>query len=86
MCNSAVVKAAVIGSGKGAQGWIPVQQAVVYYDHPFHAPLNEALMIDFLNEERGPGARVALELSAESARTLAHMILEALEASEHHHH
>ena len=35
-------------------------------------------MIDFLNPGRGPGARVAVELDADSARALAHSILASL--------
>jgi len=33
-------------------------------------PLEHALNIDFVNEEKGPGARVAVELSVEAARNL----------------
>ncbi|MBI4497183.1 MAG: hypothetical protein HY689_04705 [Chloroflexi bacterium] len=84
MCTGAIEQAAVSGSGKGAQGWFPLRHAQVYYDHPFHAPLEAALMIDFVNEEQGPGARVAVELSAESARELVQMILTALETGAHH--
>ena len=38
------------------------------YDHPFNVPLEHALKLDFVNESLGPGARVAVALSAESAR------------------
>ncbi len=85
MCNATTFRLEVSGSGKGAQGWFTLRQAQVYYDHPFHAQLSEAVIIDFLNEEQGPGARVAVELSAESARALAQKILESLEAGEHAH-
>ena len=51
------------------------------FDHgetPAHAPLDHALNIDFVNEGSGPGARVAVELSAESGRELVRAILAAL--------
>lgn len=78
MCTMIVQQVAIAGSGKGAEGWFPVRQANVSYDHPFHAPLEHALNIDFVDEGRGPGARVAVELSAEAARTLADTILAVL--------
>jgi hypothetical protein len=53
----------------------------VYFDHPFHAPLEHALNIDFVDRDRGPGARVAVELSAESARELVRCIEAALDAA-----
>jgi hypothetical protein len=70
------------GSGKGTTGWFSVRQANVSYDHPFNAPLEHALNIDFVNEAEGPGARVAVELSAESARTLVEAILSVLGRAE----
>jgi Family of unknown function (DUF6295) len=68
-------------SGKGAQGWFPVSSASVYYDHPVHAPAAHTVNIDFLNPERGPTARVAVELDPGSARDLAHAILAAADAA-----
>ncbi|GAA4885663.1 DUF6295 family protein [Actinomycetospora straminea] len=57
-------------SGKGPDGWFPLQTATVYYDHPVHAPDPHTVNIDFLNPERGAGARVAVELSLDAAREL----------------
>lgn len=79
MCTYIVEQARILGSGKGAQGWFALSQANVAYDHPAHAPLDHALLIDFVNEGEGPSARVAVELSADSARELAKAILTALE-------
>ena len=53
----------------------------MYFDHPFHAPLEHALNIDFADRDRGPGARVAVELSAASARELVRCIEAALDAA-----
>jgi hypothetical protein len=63
------------GSGKGKSGWFSLRQANVSYDHPFNAPLEHALNIDFVNEAQGPGARVAVELSEQAARSLVATIL-----------
>lgn len=70
------------GSGKGTQGWFVVRQANVSYDHPFSAPLEHALNIDFVNEGMGPGVRVAVELDVASARTLVKAILAVLDQAE----
>ena len=78
MCTYIIEKAAITGSGKGPQGWFSLNQANVYYDHPVHAPMDHALTIDFVNEAKGPGARVAVELSPESARQLIEKIQAAL--------
>jgi hypothetical protein len=72
----------IAGCGKGTGGWFDVRQASVSYDHPFHAPLEHALNIDFVNETQGPGARVAVELDAESARTLVEAIQAVLVRAE----
>ena len=74
MCTMIAEQIAVEGSGKGASGWFTVRQANVSYDHPFNAPLDHALNIDFVNEAQGPGARVAVELSVASARALVETI------------
>ena len=54
-------------------------------DHPFHAPLDHALGIDFINEAEGGRERVAVELSAQSARDLVEKILAALASGEVEH-
>lgn len=82
MCTGIVAKAAVFGSARGVQGWFPLTQANVSFDHPDHTFLEHAINIDFVNEQLGPSARVAVELSAESARALVKAILAALETGE----
>jgi hypothetical protein len=81
VCSYLTVPTDVAGSAKGPQGWFSVTSAQVYFDHPFHAPFDHTLNIDFLDPSRGPGARVAVELSAESARRLVQSIEEALAAA-----
>ncbi|HEX9117924.1 MAG TPA: DUF6295 family protein, partial [Anaerolineae bacterium] len=63
-------------------GWFTLRGANVTYDHPFNAPLEHALNIDFVNEAQGVGARVAVELDAGSARALAETILAVLAKAE----
>jgi hypothetical protein len=77
-----VTQVNIEGSGKGANGWFTLREANVSYDHPFDAPFEHALNIDFVNEARGPGARVAVELSVEAARALVAAIGSVLERAE----
>jgi hypothetical protein len=81
MCTYQTERVSVSGSGKGASGWFPLSQASVYLDHPVHAPAEHTLNVDFINPERGPSARVAVELDPASARSLAEAILLALETT-----
>lgn len=80
MCTYRTERIAISGSGKGAQGWFRLTDATVYFDHPVHAPADHTLNVDFLNPAEGPSARVAVELTAESARALAEAIVTALAA------
>jgi hypothetical protein len=80
MCTYITARLEAEGSGKGADGWFPLTEATVYFDHPVHATADHTLNIDFRNPDRGPGARIAVELTAETARALAHAILETLDA------
>ena len=78
MCTGLVETVEVSGSGKGPHGWFKLEQVNVSYDHPSDAPLEHALNIDFVNQKEGPGARVAVELSPESARKLVEAVLTTL--------
>ena len=55
--------------------------ASVYFDHPVHAQAEHTLNIDFLDSGAGPSARVAVELTAKSARALAKAIQASLDAA-----
>ncbi len=63
-------------------GWFDLTNAVVSYDHPHHALLEEAITIDFVNAALGPGARVAVEITLESAKTLCAALVRAIAAAE----
>lgn len=82
MCTMIVEKVKIDGSGKGLNGWFKLEQANVSYDHPFDAPFEHALNIDFVNESQGVGARVAVELSEQAARELVRTILGVLDQAE----
>ncbi len=78
MCSYITEKADVIGSARNADGWFRIDSANVYFDHPYHAPLDHSLNIDFVNAADGATRRVAIEISAESARALIRSIEAAL--------
>jgi hypothetical protein len=78
MCTYLTQKIEIEGSGKGAQGWFPLTHATVYVDHPQHAAQEHTLNIDFIRPAGGPGARVAVELTEESALALVAAIGAAL--------
>jgi Family of unknown function (DUF6295) len=80
MCTYTTEKIDITGSGKGAAGWFALSDATVYFDHPVHAMAEHTLNIDFRNPGKGPAARVAVELTAESARALVAAIEAALAA------
>ena len=82
MCTSIVEVVGAEGAGKGGDGWFDVTHAVVSYDHPHHALLEEAITIDFVNRALGPSARVAVELTLESAKELSSALIRAIEAAE----
>ena len=85
MCTWSIETAEMYGSGKGADGWFRMTQANVYFDHPYDAPLDHALIIDFVADPEKPGNRVAVEISADSARRLMKSIEIALESGKEAH-
>lgn len=82
MCTMIIEKVKIDGSGKGTSGWFTLEQANVSYDHPYNAPLEHALNIDFVNQSQGPSARVAVELSEQAARELVKTILAVLDQAD----
>jgi hypothetical protein len=82
MCTMIVKQIELEGSGKAGGNWFDLGQANVSYDHPFDFAQEHALNIDFVNEAKGPGARVAVELSAEAARALVETIQDVLAQAE----
>jgi hypothetical protein len=85
MCTFVTEKIEIEGHGKGAPEWIGLTTANVYYYHPVSLPLEHALIIDFLDQAAGASARVAVELSPDSARALVEAIETALARGEAEH-
>ncbi|HZC26439.1 MAG TPA: DUF6295 family protein [Actinopolymorphaceae bacterium] len=82
MCTYETMRADVDGSAKGPGGnWFHVTDATVYFDHPVHAMAEHTLNVDFADPSRGPAARVAVELTAASARELVAAIQAALDSA-----
>jgi hypothetical protein len=82
MCTYATMQADIAGSAKGPGGpWFHVTDATVYFDHPVHAMAEHTLNIDLADPAKGPTARVAVELTAASARELVLAIEAALAAA-----
>ena len=80
MCSYVVEKTAITGSAKAGGAWTPISNAVVAVDHPSHATLDHALIVDFTSAGRPVSERVALELSVASARELISCMQSALDA------
>lgn len=78
MCTHLTEYVDIDGSGKGSTGWFGASRATVYVDHAVHAPYTHTVNIDVINPELGPAARVALELTEESALALADAIRKAI--------
>ncbi|MGI9009481.1 MAG: DUF6295 family protein [Streptosporangiaceae bacterium] len=66
---------------EGRERLFRLSEVSVYLDHPAHALTDHTLNIDFLNPARGPSARVAVELTADTARALARAIDTALDTA-----
>ena len=78
MCTHLTHRAEMAGSAKGPNGWFALTQANVYVDHPFDAPYEHTLNIDFADPAKGPAARAAAELTEEAALALVDAIKAAL--------
>ena len=78
MCTYLTEHVEIDGSGKSAAGWFKASRATVYVDHPVHAPYGHTVNIDLLNPALGASARVALELTEETALALADAIRRAV--------
>jgi hypothetical protein len=82
MCTYLTMQTSIDGSAKGPNGsWFHVSDATVYFDHPVHAMAEHTLNIDFANPSKGPAARVAVELTAASAKELVAAIQAALDSA-----
>ena len=85
MCSNIVETGAVAGCGRGHSGWFDLTQAIVSFDHPLHANADHTVNLDFVNHDLGLSSRVAVELTAESARELVRLLEAALARGEAQH-
>lgn len=81
MCTMISTKHPFSGQAKGREGWFPIDHLYLGYDHPEREPSEHAVLIDFVNEDRGPNARLAIELSVEAAAHLARRLLETVDVA-----
>ena len=82
MCTTISNTVAVDGAAKGGAGWFPVSAAVVGFDHATGSPAEHAVLLDFVDPDRGPAARVAVELDLASGRALLTALAAVLAAAE----
>ncbi|GGC48858.1 hypothetical protein GCM10011504_29040 [Siccirubricoccus deserti] len=82
MCTSIIEIVAAEGMAKRGEGWFPLTQAVVAYDHARHAPLADVITLDFFNAGLEPGARAGVELTLDSAKGLRAALDRAIAAAE----
>lgn len=82
MCTMIAARSPVVGVAKGRDGWFDLDHVYVGYDHPVRANAEHAVMIDFVNEAAGVGARAAVELDIASARAVAERLLAAVAQAE----
>jgi hypothetical protein len=82
MCTSISDTTSIKGAGKGPQGWFPISQATVAYDHATHTGAEHALVLDFANYDIGTEARVAVEMDLTSGKALLEQLRSTIEAAE----
>ncbi|HVR31162.1 MAG TPA: DUF6295 family protein [Acidimicrobiia bacterium] len=82
MCTMISTKHPMTGQAKGRTGWFPIGQVYLAYDHPERSQLEHAVLLDFANEDVGPDARLAVELSIDQATALARHILATVDQAQ----
>ena len=82
MCTNIAVTRQIAGVGKGPDGWFPITQATIGYDHATHSAAEHALLLDFVNYGIGTSSRVALELDLDSGRALLEQLTQAIAEAE----
>ena len=68
MCSYIVEKAALVGSAKGRKGWMKIDTANVYFDHPYHSTLDHVLAIDFTSEDLFSSRMMSMHSSTHSSQ------------------
>jgi hypothetical protein len=81
MCTMISRTEPIAGAAKGGAGWFSVSVANVGFDHAVGSQFDHALLIDFADPARGPGARIGVELDLESGRALVAALQEVIDAA-----
>jgi hypothetical protein len=82
MCTNICMVTPITAVGKFDDGWQPVTQANIGFDHATHSQAEHALLIDFVNPSLGLGARIALEMNIASGKALVEQLQQAIAAAE----
>ena len=82
MCTMICAKTLITGVGRGAEGWFPITQANIGYDHATHSQAEHALLLDFVNPGLGVGARIAVEMDLASGKALISQLQAAIAEAE----
>ena len=76
------MSAPLLGVGRGEQGWFPLTQANVGFDHATHSQAEHEILLYFVNPDMGVGARIALEMNIASGKALIEQLQNVIEAAE----
>ncbi|MEX2395257.1 MAG: DUF6295 family protein [Actinomycetota bacterium] len=79
MCSYVSYNEELVGSVYANGEWMTIRKGVVGIEHPIHASIEHAIVLDLREGTGDPSARVAVELDPASARTLAESVLAALD-------
>ena len=82
MCTSIIEIVRAEGMAKRGDEWFALSQAVVAYDHARHAPLGDAITLDFFGAGPDAGARAGIELTLEAAVELRAALDRAIAAAQ----
>lgn len=82
MCITSIQFRNIEGSAKGVIGWFDANRVSVCNDHPHHLEREWCIIIDVVNQEMGPSARVAIELTLDSAKALSEAIMAVVKDTE----
>ena len=80
MCTNIATRTTVNGSATTGDGWSPVNEATIGFDHATHLWKEHAVRLDFVSAV--DGERVAVELDLASGKALFERLREVIDAAE----
>jgi len=81
VCTNIATKVRIAGSAKTREGWFPVDEATIGFDHATKVWAEHALRLDVFNST-GTGDHLAVELDLASGRRLLAELAEVIAAAE----